>query len=714
MLVGAFCAAIIGPSVGRADPDVLALLRDDSVYVCTKGLTRVETENLEAAIPVIVERINSSTTDGVLKKRFIDTLVKLEGNRALAATVQAAHDVLAQTPRSDLSLPTDVNGELELDVLLTNLSTAIGKVPAAYLIRRTCRLTKLRDVTALETFLAPSAPELVKAAALVAVGESLIPHDQLADPLIALERDPHPVVRALAVRALCMKLPPTDFSLFLKDQLTDPAPAVREAILRGIIEHSPPGFERDVDMAFDREQNDRLLDVIRQAQDALTSLRWMERLEGLVVVVVVVLVVVGLAALPFVVRQRRGRRFEQALDLMERAEYDKAADEFRAIMAADVRFKDRAQLHLLRALVRANRMEEATDWFEGLDPKQHDVAALYALATDLDGKGLKTRAVALYLQILERDPAYADVQTRFDSIDQRDGGGGKGQNLQQRLASGISLSELIEGTLAAEYDEIHLIGKGGMGAVFSAVNRHSRERVAIKILAPHLADKEAIRTRFYRESVAIANLSHPNICGIRDIRKADLPFIIMEFIDGSSLKDVIEKLTQPMGRNQFFSIAIPVARALAYAHGKNIVHRDIKPENILVTSAGAPKVVDFGLVKFREAASDITSTGAMMGTPMYMSPEQLKGEASVDARTDVFSLGLTMYEMLTLDYPFPKKAVFQRVFMEPRALRELNKNVPAQLESVILSCIQNDPDDRPADGSELEALLEASTEYWHA
>ena len=214
--------------------------------------------------------------------------------------------------------------------------------------------------------------------------------------------------------------------------------------------------------------------------------------------------------------------------------------------------------------------------------------------TDLDGKGLKARAVGLYLQILGRDGDYGDVQKRFDGIDEKFGGGGKKDDVQTRLSSGVSLTDILESSLAGEYSNFKLIGRGGMGAVFSAESKKNDEKVAIKVLSPHLADKEAIKTRFYRESVAIANLSHKNICGIRDIRKADLPFIIMEFIDGESLKDMIEKMTRPIGKEQFLAIALPTADALAYAHSKSIVHRDIKPENILVTKDGVPKMVDFG------------------------------------------------------------------------------------------------------------------------
>ncbi len=692
--------------------EVLDMLRNESVYISTKGLIRVEREGLVEAVPVLVERILDEGTDGVLKKRMIDTLVKLGGNESLSATVNTAHNLYAISKKRDLLVPKDMHKEGSLETVIKKLSVEIGNHTCTYLVRRTCRHPMLRNVEVLSPFIEAKTPSLVKAAALLAIKESQINHVQLADPLLKLSRDKRSVVRALAYRALCEKLPADDFSAFIKDGLKDKSAIVREAILLGILEKQPRGVSQELTKLHEVEKDERLAALILDVQDSLRKGLWFDRFLYLGIGIVVLILLAGLAMVPSVLKRQRERQLVQALELMKQADYDHAALEFRSIMKTSPQYHDKALLHLLRALVRANKMEEATVIFGELDPKNYELDDLYALATDLDGKGLKARAVGLYLQIMGRDKDYGDVQKRFDTIDERFGGGGKKDNLQQRLSSGVSLTGILKDSLSAEYEGFELIGKGGMGAVFSAVNRKSREKVAIKVLSPHLADKEAIKTRFYRESVAIANLSHKNICGIRDIRKADLPFIIMEYIDGESLKDMIEKMTKPVGKAQFLEIAIPTTDALAYAHSKSIVHRDIKPENILVTKDGIPKMVDFGLVKFKEAASDITSTGAMMGTPMYMSPEQLKGEATIDARTDLFSLGLTLYELLTLGYPFPKKAVFQRVFMEPKPLRELNKSIPAQLESIILSCIQNDPEERPSDAAELKSLLETACEYW--
>jgi len=379
------------------------------------------------------------------------------------------------------------------------------------------------------------------------------------------------------------------------------------------------------------------------------------------------------------------------------------------VVEGNGKLSTRAKIHLVRAYLRSNDLQRATELIKTIDIPSYNIEDLYALGCDLDGKSMKAGAVRVYLNIMEKNRSYKDVQERFNNIDIEFGGGHDGESSS---ASGtLSMKELAVKLLGNEYTGVKLVGKGGMGSVFQATHIKSKELLAIKILSPQLADDDAFKTRFYRETVAIANLAHPNICRIKDIRKAELPFIIMEYIDGSDLKSIMSKMDKPYELERFYVVALQLIDALTFAHSKSIVHRDIKPENLLITSQGIPKIIDFGLAKFKETSSDITATGAMMGTPKYMSPEQIKGEETVAAQSDIFSLGMVLYEMLTLKYPYPQDAVFQRVFMEPLPIRPHNDKVSAQLESIVLKCLQKNADDRFETAEELGEMLKTVRDF---
>ena len=190
--------------------------------------------------------------------------------------------------------------------------------------------------------------------------------------------------------------------------------------------------------------------------------------------------------------------------------------------------------------------------------------------------------------------------------------------------------------------------------------RRLKRRVAIKVLPDAVAHDESRRIRFEREAQSVAALNHPNIVTLYAVEHADdTMFLTMELVEGQSLTEVIA--TRPLGLAQFFAIAIPLADAVAAAHHRGITHRDLKPGNVMVTAEGRTKVLDFGLAKLVEAASadaqvtaatrPATADGHIVGTTAYMSPEQAEGKA-IDARSDLFSLGIVLYEMLTGERPF--------------------------------------------------------------
>lgn len=247
-------------------------------------------------------------------------------------------------------------------------------------------------------------------------------------------------------------------------------------------------------------------------------------------------------------------------------------------------------------------------------------------------------------------------------------------------------------TLAGKYRIIEPIGKGGMGVVYKAEDTKLRRTVALKFLPPELAESPEAGERFIREAQAAAALSHPHICTIHEIsEEEDQSFIVMEYIEGESLRQKINN--GPLDPAEALDIGIQVAEGLEEAHKKGIVHRDIKPGNIMLTEKGAAKVMDFGLAKVF-GGSLITREATTMGTVAYMSPEQAKGEV-VDHRTDIWSLGVVLYEMITAQLPFKgeydQSMIHSILNHEPEPITKIRKDLPSGLEQVIYKALTKNP-----------------------
>jgi serine/threonine protein kinase len=231
-----------------------------------------------------------------------------------------------------------------------------------------------------------------------------------------------------------------------------------------------------------------------------------------------------------------------------------------------------------------------------------------------------------------------------------------------------------------------------MGVVYKAEDTKLRRTVALKFLPPELAESPEAGERFIREAQAAAALSHPHICTIHEIsEEEDQSFIVMEYIEGESLRQKI--LKGPLDQTEVLDIAIQVAEGLEEAHKKGIVHRDIKPGNIMLTEKGAAKVMDFGLAKVF-GGSLITREATTMGTVAYMSPEQAKGEV-VDHRTDIWSLGVVLYEMITAQLPFKgeydQSMIHSILNHEPEPITKIRKDLPSGLEQVIYKALTKNP-----------------------
>ena len=249
------------------------------------------------------------------------------------------------------------------------------------------------------------------------------------------------------------------------------------------------------------------------------------------------------------------------------------------------------------------------------------------------------------------------------------------------------------------------IGRGAMGVVFKATDSVLQRVVAVKTVNMALEREHADKyeARFYQEARAAGGLNHPNIVTVYDAGKAgDVVYMAMEYIQGVELRTLFTE-GQPMGVSQALSIAAQVAEGLAYAHQAGVVHRDIKPANIMVVADGPVKITDFGIARMR-ASADLTQTGVMLGSPKYMSPEQVIGKRA-DHRSDIFSLGVILYEMLTGAAPFSGENVtalmYQIVNFAPPAPSAVNRAVPEMLDFIVAKMLAKLLEERYQDAREL-------------
>ena len=260
------------------------------------------------------------------------------------------------------------------------------------------------------------------------------------------------------------------------------------------------------------------------------------------------------------------------------------------------------------------------------------------------------------------------------------------------------------------YEVTGVLGRGGMGLVLKAQDPALGRAVAIKVMADSLAGCAASRRRFLREARAAAAVVHGNVAAVHGVgERAGLPYIVMEYVAGQSLQERLDR-AGPTSVPAALRIAVQAARGLAAAHAQGLVHRDVKPANILLENGvERVKLVDFGLARAADDAS-LTRSGVVAGTPLYMSPEQARGHA-VDARSDLFSLGCTLYAMCAGHPPFRADsalAVLRRVTdEEPRPLRQINAEVPAWLEEIVGGLMAKDPGARPRSAADLADHLSA-------
>jgi CheY-like chemotaxis protein/predicted Ser/Thr protein kinase len=268
---------------------------------------------------------------------------------------------------------------------------------------------------------------------------------------------------------------------------------------------------------------------------------------------------------------------------------------------------------------------------------------------------------------------------------------------------GITVGHIVGG----RYQVLAELGRGGMGRVYKALDREIQEDVALKVLNPDIADDDTAMERFRNELKAARQITHRNVCRVFDLNRAGRTyFLSMEYIAGEDLKSLIRR-TGRLPVDGAASFGRQVADGLAEAHRAGIVHRDLKPQNVMIDRDGRARILDFGIARLAKSAG-ITQDGVLIGTPHYMSPEQADG-LTVDARTDIYSLGAILYEMLTGAPPFEADTaagVIRKHRTEPAPdPKESNPSVPEALSRVVLRCLEKNPGNRYQSAEELSGLL---------
>ena len=370
-----------------------------------------------------------------------------------------------------------------------------------------------------------------------------------------------------------------------------------------------------------------------------------------------------------------------------------------------------ARLRLGKFLLRQGQPEEALEVLAGCPPDEDTLALQYDVAIQQERKRQYDKASATFRQIVSQKRNYRDAAKRLAALEalasESENAGASGFDSTRTL---VMPQQSVSRPTLGRYEIEREIGRGAMGVVYLGKDPRIARTVAIKTLSYQAfdpAELNDLKSRFFREAEAAGRLSHPAIVTVYDVgEEADLAFIAMDYAQGKPLSD-FGKPDKLLPLSKVLDLVARVADALDYAHGQNIIHRDIKPGNIIYNpSNGDIKITDFGIAKISDDSR--TRTGSVMGSPLYMSPEQLKGQ-KVTGASDTYSLGVTLYKLVTGETPYQGDTLaaltYQILNKRPRSPREFNKDLPNGVVRLINKAIQREPEKRFANAATMAEAL---------
>lgn len=370
--------------------------------------------------------------------------------------------------------------------------------------------------------------------------------------------------------------------------------------------------------------------------------------------------------------------------MLERGQTEQAVAQLQTVIRLGGPFQARARAYLATAFLDLGHSDLARNELDQLARTSLGDAELYLLASKCEQKGLAGRSGEYLRRLYAQNISYKDVKDRM-----------------ARLQAGDEPDDVsfLTTSLPPRYADPVVIGRGGMGVVFRVRDKDLDRTVALKVLGPNLIGNTSVEQRFFAEARTLARLRNPGIIEIYDISKTGIPFFAMEFLRGETLSTLSRlrklKLRQALRHMQ------DVLVVLDYCHREGVIHRDIKPENIFVTEKGETKVVDFGLARQQEGPG-LTRPGMAMGSPYYMSPEQILGTA-VDQRTDIYAVGVCLFFLCTGRMPY--KSEMDSLKLDPARLRQVNDQLPQALDDIVDRCMRRHRDERPSSCTEIIAQL---------
>ncbi|MBD3304887.1 protein kinase [candidate division KSB3 bacterium] len=414
------------------------------------------------------------------------------------------------------------------------------------------------------------------------------------------------------------------------------------------------------------------------------------------------------------------KAFERARDYLKAADiyfaygdYQKAESLYRTLekrfpFHKDIKFK------LGRLLTLKKQWDEAILKLQEVGTSSVFIEdTLYLLAECFRNKGMIHAAKEIYVDLLERNYHYKDARQKLQALESPGFSDLAATQQTALLSSGTTSHpnadaqhQTMQGFAVEDrYTLLEELGRGGMGIVYKAEDVRAKRLVAIKVLPPYLATDESHRVRFFREAKVIASLHHPHIVPVLEVNRQE-NFLVMEYIPGGTLQTWAQQHhAEP---EELLPFILQVLDALHTVHQRGIIHRDLKPQNILIADAATAKLTDFGIAHI--CGATITRTGTHLGTLPYMAPEQILG-SSVDVRTDIYAMGVVLYEVLTGQLPFTgKDTSYHHIHTAPRPPREITSSLASELNAVVLRCLAKKPDDRYQDAKALQQALSAERE----